>query len=69
MDFHDISTHFWDNVTFTNDSVDIVLIPEAFEVRFIFEGVLLTCVTMFGLVSNVIAIIVLLRLVNFLVMM
>ena len=35
--------------------------PEGFEFRFIYEGVLLTCVTMFGLVSNVIAVVVLLR--------
>ena len=36
-------------------------VPEGFEFRFIYEGVLLTAVTMFGLVSNVIAVIVLLR--------
>ena len=69
MDFYDISSHFWDNVTYTNDRAGNQIIPEEFEVRFIFEGVLLTCVTIFGLVTNVIAIIVLLRCVNFLAVM
>ena len=64
MDFYDNSTHLWDNVTYNNNSVGIQMISEGFYVRFIFQGVLLTCVTIFGLVSNVIAIIVLLRLVN-----
>ena len=54
-----------DNVTrVNNESVGVptaTAVPEGFEFRFIYEGVLLTCVTMFGLVSNVIAVIVLLR--------
>ena len=56
-----------DNATrFNNASVGSVPViptdfPEGFEFRFIYEGVLLTCVTMFGLVSNVIAVVVLLR--------
>ena len=54
-----------DNITrFLNESVGApaaAAAPEGFEFRFIYEGVLLTCVTMFGLVSNVIAVVVLLR--------
>ena len=48
----------------SNESVGVptaAAVPEGFEFRFIYEGVLLTCVTMFGLVSNVIAVVVLLR--------
>ena len=54
-----------DNITrFLNESVGApaaAAVTEGFEFRFIYEGVLLTCVTMFGLVSNVIAVVVLLR--------
>ena len=52
-----------DNVTHPhNESVGSALtVPEGYEFRFIYEGVLLTCVSMFGIVSNVIAVVVLLR--------
>ena len=49
------------NTRFLNESVGAPAAGEGFEFRFIYEGVLLTCVTMFGLVSNVIAVVVLLR--------
>ena len=65
MEFLDNSTHHVDNATHTNESADIQTVPEGFEFRFIYEGILLNCVTVFGLVTNVIAVIVLLRLVNF----
>ena len=49
------------NISHTNENVSISVYPDGFEFRFIYEGVLLTCVSMFGLVSNIIAVIVLLR--------
>ena len=65
IEFHESKARRVDNVTYINESVGIQMVPEGFEFRFMYEGVLLTCVTMFGLVSNVIAVIVLLRSVNF----
>ena len=52
-------TSDWENISHANESVSAY--PDGFEFRFIYEGILLTCVSMFGLVSNIIAVIVLLR--------